>query len=68
MVMNNSVFWDTEPCSPLKVSRRFGGTCTSIFKAEKETKERIGLKRVASSFGLFLDPEDGGDIFLLNVG
>jgi hypothetical protein len=21
------MFWDTTPCSPLKVSRRFGGTC-----------------------------------------
>jgi hypothetical protein len=22
-----SVFWDVTPCSPLKVSQRFGGTC-----------------------------------------
>jgi hypothetical protein len=25
--MNNSVFWGITPCSPLKVNRRFGGTC-----------------------------------------
>jgi hypothetical protein len=25
--MNSSVFWDITPCSPLKVNRRFGGTC-----------------------------------------
>jgi hypothetical protein len=26
VVMNNTVFWDVTPCSPLKVNRRFGGT------------------------------------------
>jgi hypothetical protein len=26
-VMKNSIFWDITPCSPLKVNRRFGGTC-----------------------------------------
>jgi hypothetical protein len=27
VVMKNSIFWDTTPCSPLKVNRHFGGTC-----------------------------------------
>jgi hypothetical protein len=27
MVMKRFVFWDITPCSPLKVNRRFGGTC-----------------------------------------
>jgi hypothetical protein len=27
VVMNSSIFWDITPCSPLKVNRRFGGTC-----------------------------------------
>jgi hypothetical protein len=25
--MKGSLFWDIRPCSPLKVNRRFGGTC-----------------------------------------
>jgi hypothetical protein len=25
--MKGSIFWDIRPCSPLKVNRRFGGTC-----------------------------------------
>jgi hypothetical protein len=28
--LRNSIFWDTEPCSPLKVNRRFRGTCRLI--------------------------------------
>jgi hypothetical protein len=27
VAMKSSIFWDTTPCSPLKVNRRFGGTC-----------------------------------------
>jgi hypothetical protein len=27
VVMISSIFWDITPCSPSKVSRRFGGTC-----------------------------------------
>jgi hypothetical protein len=27
VTQKNSVFWDITPCSPLKVNRRFGGTC-----------------------------------------
>jgi hypothetical protein len=27
VVMKCSIFWDITPCSPLKVNRRFGGTC-----------------------------------------
>jgi hypothetical protein len=55
VVMNSFICWDT-PCSPLKVSRRFGGACLSI--------------RFHADFliGLFLDPEDGIEMFLRNVG
>jgi hypothetical protein len=31
--MNSSLYWNTKPCSPLKVNRRFGGS-TPIFKLE----------------------------------
>jgi hypothetical protein len=27
VAMKNSIFWDGTPCNPLKVNRRFGGTC-----------------------------------------
>jgi hypothetical protein len=27
VVMKSTIFWDITPCSPLKVNRRFGGTC-----------------------------------------
>jgi hypothetical protein len=26
-LLENSMFWDTTPCNPLKDNRRFGGTC-----------------------------------------
>jgi hypothetical protein len=26
VVLNNTIFWDITPCSPLKVNRSFGGT------------------------------------------
>jgi hypothetical protein len=25
--VKRSIFWDIQPCSPLEVNRRFGGTC-----------------------------------------
>jgi hypothetical protein len=27
VVMKNSIFWDITPSNPLKINRRFGGTC-----------------------------------------
>jgi hypothetical protein len=27
VIMKNSIFWDTMPCSPLKVNQYFGETC-----------------------------------------
>jgi hypothetical protein len=29
VVMKSNIFWDIMPCSPLKVNRRFGETCSS---------------------------------------
>jgi hypothetical protein len=46
-VMRSSVFWDITLCSPLNVSRHFGGILL---------------------FGLFFDPEGGGDMFLRTLG
>jgi hypothetical protein len=32
VVMKSSIFWDIMSCSPLKVNRRFGGTCRLHFQ------------------------------------
>jgi hypothetical protein len=30
VVKKRPVFWDVTPCSPLEVSRRFGGACAAV--------------------------------------
>jgi hypothetical protein len=35
----NSIFWDITPCSPSKVSQRFGGKVACIFRVEEEAKQ-----------------------------
>jgi hypothetical protein len=55
VVVKSTIFWDITQCGPLKVYRRFGGTC------------RLHLP-VDFLLGVFFDPEDGGHIFLRNVG
>jgi hypothetical protein len=53
MVMKNSIFWDLTACSPLKVNRRFGLLC---------------FLHAGFLLGLLLNPEDEGDMLILNVG
>jgi hypothetical protein len=60
--MKSSIFWDITPCGPLKVNLRFGGTPPPSSGYNKPSK--IPVRKQLSS----LDPEDGGDIFLRNVG
>jgi hypothetical protein len=53
--MKNSVFWDINPCSPLKVNRHFEGLCRlHLFFA---TCIHAGLL-----LGLFFGREDRGDM------
>jgi hypothetical protein len=65
--MKSTIFWDITPCSPLKVKQCLGGIFASIFMVEGQTKEETRMKftcyliHAGFLFGLFFDPEDGGD-------
>jgi hypothetical protein len=59
MAMKCLVIWDVMPCSPLKINRRFGGTCNFLLqgrrisqardqsKSEWQTEQGMFLRRVA---------------------
>jgi hypothetical protein len=57
----STTFWDISPCSPLKINRRFEKHIASTFRVEEFCFYFRTL------LGLFIDPEDGGDIFLRNI-
>jgi hypothetical protein len=59
--LKSTVFWDITLCSPLSVNRRFGGTYR--LHVQLSTCVHDGFL-LTSTF----DPEDGGDMFLWNVG
>jgi hypothetical protein len=66
VVMKAIIFWNITPCSALSFNRRFGG----IYRLHLQN--RIILLATYFHTGLllslFLDPEDGGDMFLRNDG
>jgi hypothetical protein len=70
VVMKSTIFWDITPCSPLKVNRRFGGKYRLNLQSRRISRPR----HQATSFTLvscldyFFDPEDGGHMFLRNIG
>jgi hypothetical protein len=77
MFMKISIIWDITPCSPLKVNRRFGGTCRLHLQGRRICRardQREGRWQAELCFhagfllSIFFDPEDGGDMFLQNVG
>jgi hypothetical protein len=47
VVMKSCIFWDITPCSPLKIKRRFGGTCR-LFQGRIIAKHETSMKQVAS--------------------
>jgi hypothetical protein len=48
--MNICIFWAITPCSPLKVSRRFGGTehVAFIFRVDEYATQEAKVKQLAS--------------------
>jgi hypothetical protein len=64
--MNSTIFWDITLCSPLKVNRRFGKKYRLHLRAE-QAEQDTSVKAGGTLLDLFY-PEDGGDIFLRNVG
>jgi hypothetical protein len=59
VVMKSIIFWDVSPCSLLSLNRRFGGTYRLLLAT---------CLLSCSCWNYFFDPEDGGDMFLRNVG
>jgi hypothetical protein len=72
MVMKSYIFWDIKTCSPLKINRRFEGTCRLHLQGRKITHIRnqheAALLCLLIHAGLFFDLENGRDIFLRNIG
>jgi hypothetical protein len=70
------IFWSITPCSPLKVNRHFGGTYRLHLQGRRIRQARYQREsRCQAEFYfkagfllvLFLDPEDGGDMFIRNI-
>jgi hypothetical protein len=59
VIMKSTIFWDITPCRPL---------------SQPTFRRKISIALIASCFhadfflDLFFYPEDGGDMFLRNVG
>jgi hypothetical protein len=73
--LKSIIFWDITTCSPLSVNRRFGGTHRLHLQdrrnnfGKKPASKQVALACwLVSCRNYFFDPEDGGDMFLRNVG
>jgi hypothetical protein len=68
-VVKISVFLDVTPCGPLKMNRRFGGTChlhlqgVGILRTRNQNEACSNILLL----GLFFHSEYGGDIFIRNI-
>jgi hypothetical protein len=72
VVVKNIIFWDVTPCSLLRCNRRFGETYRVHLQGRRKLyqHEPASTQMASKMFLLkfFFDPEDGGDVFLRNVG
>jgi hypothetical protein len=73
VLMKISIFWDITPCIPLQSQPTFRRNMSLLSSGPKNKpgKEPVELSTCFLSaflLDLFTDPEDGGDIFLRNVG
>jgi hypothetical protein len=70
VVMNITIFWDITACGPLRVNRRFGTAYRLHLHGRKISRAAVLATCFHAGFllDIFFDPEDGGDMFLRNVG
>jgi hypothetical protein len=69
--MKSIIFWDVTPCRLLSCNRRFGGTYLLHLQGRRNNLRKnlqVSRWQAEDLLGLFFDPEDGGDMFLRNVG
>jgi hypothetical protein len=67
--MKNIIFWDMTPCSPSSFNRHFGGTYRLQLQGRRNKfSKNQKAKKWPACWTYFFDPEDGGDMFLRNVG
>jgi hypothetical protein len=65
VIMKSAIFWDITPCSPLKVNRRFRGTCRLHLQGRNRAVLAICF-HAGFLLGLFFGSEDKSDTFLRN--
>jgi hypothetical protein len=58
------IFWDITPCSPVKVNRSLSGTR----RLHLQSSSTLCLFHAGLLLGLLFNAEDGGDMFLRNIG
>jgi hypothetical protein len=68
MDMKTSIFWDITACSPVKETRRFGGTYRVQFEEQAKKETRMNPVSFCPLLSLFFNPEDCSYMFLRNVG
>jgi hypothetical protein len=66
------IFWDMTLGSLLRFNRRFGGTYRLHLRGQRnkfsKNQQASGKQNNPPAGTYFFDPEDGGDMFLRNVG
>jgi hypothetical protein len=63
VVKKSTIFWDITPCSLFSADVSEEHIASIFSRALLATCFQAGFR-----LGLFFDPEDGGDMFLRNVG